>query len=97
VDDGGTLRDQPRDEAAPPVPPDNFHDGVTLSVWRPSPGWTGFSGTAAEALTDYLRSRTDVPDVYVCGPPKLLEAVTGVAREHGIPDAQIIAERVFAS
>jgi ferredoxin-NADP reductase len=33
--------------------------------------------------------------VYVCGPPKLLDAVTGVAREHGIPAEQIIAERVF--
>ena len=73
------------------------HLGVTMSVWRPSPGWTGFRGTAAEALANYLRPRTDVPDVYVCGPPKLLEAVTGVAREYGIPEAQIIAERVFAS
>jgi NAD(P)H-flavin reductase len=73
------------------------HLGVTLSVWRPGPGWTGHTGTAAEALLEYLQSQTDSPDVYVCGPPKLLDAVTGVAREHGIPQAQIIAERVFAS
>ena len=69
--------------------------GVTLSVWRPGPAWTGFTGTAADALRAHLRVNGDSPDVYVCGPPKLLDAVTGVAREHGIPAEQIIAERVF--
>jgi NAD(P)H-flavin reductase len=69
--------------------------GVTLSVWRPGPAWTGFSGTPAEAFSAYLRSAIEAPDVYVCGPPKQLDAITQVARKHAIPAVQTIAERVF--
>jgi NAD(P)H-flavin reductase/ferredoxin len=69
---------------------------VTFSVLQPGPTWTGCSGTAVDALADYLRSNQEAPDIYVCGPAKLLEAVTGVARERGIPEAQIVAQRIDA-
>jgi NAD(P)H-flavin reductase/ferredoxin len=71
------------------------HLGVTLSVWRPAADWTGFTGTAADALAFYLDSCAETPDVYVCGPPKLLEAVKSVAQDRGIPPERIMAERIF--
>jgi ferredoxin-NADP reductase len=68
--------------------------GVMLSVWHPGPGWGGFAGTAAQALEAYLANAAETPDIYVCGPPKMLDAVTAVARARGVPEGQIFAERV---
>ena len=70
------------------------HLGVTLSVWRPEGAWTGFTGTSADAFAVYLDSCAETPDVYVCGPPKMLEAVKAVAQDRGIPPDRIIAERI---
>jgi NAD(P)H-flavin reductase/ferredoxin len=73
------------------------HLGVTLCVWRPEAAWTGFTGTAADAFAVYLDTCAETPDIYVCGPPKLLEAVKAVARERAVPPERIIAERIFGS
>jgi NAD(P)H-flavin reductase/ferredoxin len=68
--------------------------GVTLGVWHPGPGWGGFTGTAAQALEAYLKAAAEQPDIYVCGPPKMLDAVMAVARGCGVPEAHIFAEHV---
>ena len=73
------------------------HLGVTLCVWRPEAAWTGFTGTAADAFAVYLDTCAETPDVYVCGPPKLLEAVKAVAQVRAIPPERIIAENIFQS
>ena len=70
------------------------HLGVTLSVWHPEAAWAGFTGTSADAFAVYLDSCAETPDVYVCGPPKMLEAVKAVAQDRGIPPDRIIAERI---
>jgi NAD(P)H-flavin reductase/ferredoxin len=67
---------------------------VTLSVWHPSPEWRGFRGTAADALADYLARGGETPDIYVCGPPKLVESVKEVALAHGLDAARVMTERV---
>ncbi|WP_297442542.1 2Fe-2S iron-sulfur cluster binding domain-containing protein [Acidocella sp.] len=67
---------------------------VTYAVWHPEAGWNGFVGTAAEALSVVLASGAAVPDIYVCGPPRMLEAVEGAALAAGVPAAQFFAERV---
>ncbi len=71
------------------------HLGVTLCVWRPEAAWTGFTGTAADAFAAYMDTCAETPDVYVCGPPKLLEAVAAVVHDRGMPPERIIAERIF--
>ena len=70
------------------------HLGVTLSLWHPEAAWTGFTGTAADAFAVYLDACTEAPDVYVCGPPKLLEAVMTVALHRDIAPARIITENI---
>ncbi len=67
---------------------------VVLGVWRPEGPWTGFVGTAAEALDMVLGGMADLPDIYVCGPPRLMEAVQAVAAARAIPPGQIFTENV---
>ncbi|WP_035352766.1 FAD-binding oxidoreductase [Edaphobacter aggregans] len=66
---------------------------VTLAVLHPEPGWTGFTGNAAEALAAHLAKNSEEPDLYVCGPPQMIEAVETVAEQHGLED-RVIAERL---
>jgi NAD(P)H-flavin reductase/ferredoxin len=67
---------------------------VVLSVWHPRGAWSGFTGTAADAFAAVLDQAEPFPDVYVCGPPKLLESVLAVASARGLPSAQIFTEQV---
>jgi NAD(P)H-flavin reductase/ferredoxin len=67
---------------------------VDLAVWHPGPDWRGFTGTAAEALDAYLTAHPQEPDIYVCGPPRLLDAVSATAAAHNLPPQRMIAERV---
>jgi ferredoxin-NADP reductase/ferredoxin len=69
---------------------------ATLCVWRPEPGWSGFHGTAADALREELAAAGTRPDIYLCGPPGLVDAVTSVAREAGLADEDIFSERFLA-
>jgi len=66
--------------------------GVTLAVSQPESGWTGFTGNPAEALSAYLAKNSEHPDLYVCGPPNMIEAVEAVAQQHGLD--RVIAERL---
>lgn len=67
---------------------------VVLSVWRPQGAWSGFTGTAADALAATLDAAVAWPDVYVCGPPALVQSVLAVAGARGLPPAQIFTEQV---
>ncbi len=67
---------------------------ITLCVWHPSPGWDGFTGTAAEALAAHLAAQTEMPDIYLCGPPKMLDTARAAALAQGVPAERIFAERL---
>jgi ferredoxin-NADP reductase/ferredoxin len=69
---------------------------ICCAVWHPQPGWSGFTGTAADALAQHLDSAAGQPDIYLCGPPRLMQAVTQVANDRGIPPARIYSEQVQA-
>lgn len=64
-----------------------------LCVWRPGPKWQGRCGTPADALHELLPAATVKPDIYVCGPPPLVDAVVQVAAECGVPADRIFRER----
>jgi ferredoxin-NADP reductase len=46
-----------------------------------------------DALAKALASRTETPDVYVCGPPAMVDAAAEAARDSGVSDEHIILER----
>ena len=67
---------------------------VMLTVWHPQGSWSGLTGTAGDAFAAALDKATELPDVYVCGPPALLELVKAVAKAGGLPPTQIFTEQV---
>jgi len=66
---------------------------ITLCVWKPEGSWHEFVGTPAEALAVELGKVDAPPDIYVCGPPALIEAAEAVARAAGVSADRIFAER----
>lgn len=82
------------DELARELP--DFHAGICL--WRPEAddGWDGFVGTPVQALTRDLAGVQEPPDMYVCGPPALIEAAEDALLAAGIPADQIFSKRITA-
>ncbi len=70
---------------------------VQVCVWKPVDNWHGFIGTPADALQVYLEQNTIKPDIYLCGPPILIEKTTDIARLAGIQENQIYSERFVSS
>jgi ferredoxin-NADP reductase/ferredoxin len=66
---------------------------ATHCVWKPGSGWSGYSGTPAEALAELLAESEAHPDIYVCGPPALIEATEAVALAGGVPHDRIFSEQ----
>ncbi|MGC2855334.1 FAD-binding oxidoreductase [Novispirillum sp. DQ9] len=69
---------------------------VIPCVWKPGPGWTGFAGSPVDALARDLPG-APTPDIYLCGPPALIDAATAMATAHGVPVGNIMAERFLPS
>lgn len=66
---------------------------VILCVWKPDQDWWGFRGTPADALAQDLEDMDVMPDIYLCGPPALIDAAESVARSQGVPSEQVFSER----
>ncbi|WP_229858388.1 FAD-binding oxidoreductase [Streptomyces poonensis] len=67
-----------------------------VCVWRPGTGWRGAAGTPADRVADALRTvdaAGELPDVYVCGPPPLVETVATAAVAGGVPPDRVFRER----
>ena len=66
---------------------------VIYCVWKPNDLWPGFRGTPVDALAKDLADASVLPDIYLCGPPALIDASETAARAQGVPDSQIMSER----
>lgn len=66
---------------------------LILCVWKPEADWQGFCGTPVDALRQDLAEAGSLPDIYLCGPPALIDAAEAAARAQGVPERQIISER----
>ncbi len=66
---------------------------VIFCVWKPDDSWQGFCGTPVDALAQDLADATVLPDIYLCGPPALIDAAEAAARAKGVPDKQVLSER----
>lgn len=80
---------------------------VHTAVWKPEGGQlpaelaaggpglgTVSVGTAADILTEALRGKDVIPDVYVCGPPALVNAVETTLAAHGVTASHVLVERI---
>lgn len=70
---------------------------LTVCVWQADAAWSGFRGSPVQALAHDLEGLASFPDIYLCGPPGLVEAAQALAREKGVPDEQVISERFVAA
>lgn len=68
------------------------HLQVEVCVWQADEGWQGFIGTPVDALARYLATGIS-PDIYLCGPPAMIDAAERRALETGIAASQIFSER----
>ncbi|MDF1583475.1 MAG: 2Fe-2S iron-sulfur cluster binding domain-containing protein [Methyloprofundus sp.] len=65
---------------------------VEICVWKPETNWRGFIGTPADALKIHLKNNASA-DIYLCGPPILVETAEDIALKANIPADQIFCER----
>ncbi len=70
---------------------------VEICVWKPEDDWKGFVGTPVDAFRAYLEKNGAETDVYLCGPPILVEASTQVALEAGVQKENIYSEKFVSS
>ncbi|ODS00098.1 methane monooxygenase [Methyloceanibacter methanicus] len=70
---------------------------VHISVAKPDPDWEGEVGTAVDGLAKHLEDAQGSPDIYLCGPPAMIDAAIAAAVTAGVPKEQIYLERFLAS
>lgn len=69
-----------------------------VCAWKPGPGWSGPTGTPADLLAAALPELGGAaPDLYVCGPPPMVDAVLHTAALGGVPPEQVHRERFLAT
>ncbi|MET8627242.1 2Fe-2S iron-sulfur cluster binding domain-containing protein [Kitasatospora sp. NPDC004669] len=69
-----------------------------VCVWRPDPGWSGPTGLPTDHFAAALPELAGAaPDVYVCGPPPLVDSVLRAALLGGVPPEQVHRERFLAT
>lgn len=68
-----------------------------VCVWRPGTSWSGRPGTAADAVAASLRTAPVKPDIYVCGPPPLIDSVAAAAAAGGVEPEHVFYERFLPS
>lgn len=64
-----------------------------VCAWKPDADWTGRTGTPVDVVADELRLVRETPDIYVCGPPSLVDAIGELAAAHGISEDHVFRER----
>jgi ferredoxin-NADP reductase len=70
---------------------------TTICVWMPGSEWRGFVGTPADAVALALTDEDSRPDIYVCGPPALIEATKSVSVWAGIGRDRVFSEQFSPS
>ena len=73
--------------------PDFRYDTV---VWQREPDWSGATGNPVDLAAAEAALLDEWPDVYVCGPPPMVEAAYAALTAVGVPRDHIHAERFSA-
>ncbi len=71
---------------------------VRICVWKASENWSGEKGSVVDVLRRDLKELKGInPDLYLCGPPGMVDATYGVCAEVGIPKEKIYLEKFLPS
>ena len=62
-------------------------------VWTDDPGWTGPVGNPVDLAAAEVALADEMPDVYLCGPPPMMDAALAALTAAGVPSDQIHLER----
>ena len=62
-------------------------------VWTPDEAWTGAVGNPVQLAAAEITLADEMPDVYLCGPPPMMDAAFAALTAAGVPEDQIHAER----
>ncbi|MFB7469401.1 2Fe-2S iron-sulfur cluster-binding protein [Kitasatospora sp. NPDC056184] len=69
-----------------------------ICAWKPGPEWSGPTGLPSELLAAALAELPGTaPDLYVCGPPPLVDSVLQAASAAGVPSDRVHRERFLAT
>lgn len=70
--------------------------GADTVVWHADPGWAGATGNPVDLAAAEVSLLEETPDVYVCGPPPMVDAAYAALTAAGVPEEQIHVERFSA-
>ncbi|AEG00073.1 aromatic/alkene monooxygenase hydroxylase FAD-binding subunit MmoC [Methylomonas methanica] len=71
--------------------------GIRICVWKASDDWSGEKGSVVDVLRRDLQGGGVTPDLYLCGPPGMVDAVYAVCAEAGIAQNKIFLEKFLPS
>lgn len=66
-------------------------------LWQPDARWLGAVGNPVDLAAAEAPMLDESPDVYVCGPPPMIEAAVAAFTAAGVPRKQIYAEGFFST
>jgi len=70
---------------------------VKICVWKASESWWGEKGSVVDILRRDLQGMGVKPDLYLCGPPGMVDATFAVCAEVGIAKEQVYLEKFLPS
>lgn len=70
---------------------------VRTCVWKAGENWSGEKGSVVDILRRDLHGTGVKPDLYLCGPPGMVDATYAVCADVGIPQDKIYLEKFLPS
>ncbi|MBE0471342.1 MAG: 2Fe-2S iron-sulfur cluster binding domain-containing protein [Methyloprofundus sp.] len=70
---------------------------VKICVWKATDSWQGEKGSVVDVLKKDLESAATKPDLYLCGPPGMVDATYTVCEQLGIAEDKIYLEKFLPS
>ncbi len=70
---------------------------IKICVWKASDSWEGEKGSVVDILKQDLKNISSKPDLYLCGPPGMVDATYTVCEEVGISKDKIYLEKFLPS
>lgn len=68
-----------------------------VAVMQPDANWQGSKGTVVDDLLKHLEGSKAAPDIYMCGPPGMIDATFAAAANHGVPKDHVYVEKFLAT